>query len=216
MFATGPGAGDPECAYGVDAGLDKVFMFKLDAEKGKLVPNDPPFVALPEKSGPRHMAFNPNTGKAYVCGESASTVMTLRHDRNTGVLTPTKIDPVSTLPADTPADVRKRNSTAEVVVHPAKGYVFVSNRGHDSIATFKVTVEETKAGPHLTGVGENAIKTPRNFNVDPTGKWILVANQDGGTVRVIEWSNEQGNGKMTGRKVEVKNPVCVKFVPVAK
>jgi 6-phosphogluconolactonase len=214
----GPAGTDTEFAYVVDLGLDQVLMFKLDPEKGKLVPNNPPFVKLPDGSGPRHIAFNPNTGKAYVCGELDSTVITLRHDRQTGLLETWKGEGavLSTLPKDTPDDVRKKNSTAEIVVHPSLQTVFVSNRGHDSIATFRVTVEKTEAGPHLSSAGDNAIKTPRNFNVDPTGKWILVANQDGGTVRVIEWSDSQGNGKMTGRKVELKNPVCVQFVPMAK
>jgi 6-phosphogluconolactonase len=212
-----PAGEDTEFAYVVDLGLDQVLMFKLDPEKGKLAPLDPPFVKLPDGSGPRHIAFNPNSGKAYVCGELDSTIITLRHNRN-GILETWKGEGavLSTLPADVPDDVRKKNSTAEIVVHPSRGTVFVSNRGHDSIATFQVKVEFTTAGPHLTAAGDNDIKTPRNFNVDPTGHWILVANQDGGTVRVIEWSNSQGNGKMTGLKVDVKSPVCVTFVPVEK
>jgi 6-phosphogluconolactonase len=213
-----PTGTDAEFAYVADLGLDQVLMFKLDPAKGKLVPLDPPFVKLPDGCGPRHIAFNPNTGKAYVCGELDSTIITLRHDRQTGLLEPWKGEGavLSTLPKDVPDDIRKKNSTAEIVVHPSRKTVFVSNRGHDSIATFPVTVEKTEAGPHLTSAGDNAIKTPRNFNVDPSGQWILVGNQDGGTVRVIEWSDSQGNGKMTGRKVDVKNAVCVEFVPVGK
>ncbi len=208
---------ETEFAYVVDLGLDQVLMFKLDAEKGKLVPNTPAFVKLPDGSGPRHIAFSPNSGKAYVCGELDSTIITLRRDRNTGVLETWKGDGavLSTLPAG--ADAKKlNNSTAEIVLHPNRGHVFVSNRGHNSIATFKVTVEKTEAGPHLEGTADREIKTPRNFNIDPSGKWILVASENGGTVRVIEWSDSQGNGKMTDEKVDVSKPVCVKFVPVSK
>jgi len=209
--------GDTEFAYVVDLGLDQVLMFKLDAEKGKLVPLTPAFVKVPEGSGPRHIAFSPNSGKAYVCGELNSTIITLRRDRNTGVLETWKGEGavLSTLPPG--ADAKKlNNSTAEIVVHPNRGHVFVSNRGHNSIATFKIFVEKTETGPHLEGTDGRDIKTPRNFNIDPTGKWILVASQDGGTVRVIEWSDGQGNGKITDKKVEVSKPVCVKFVPVQK
>jgi 6-phosphogluconolactonase len=59
--------------------------------------------------------------------------------------------------------------------------------------------------------GERAIRTPRNFNVDPTGKWVLIANQDDDTVRVAEW-DKSGNGKITASRADVKRPVCVKFV----
>lgn len=208
---------DAEFAYVVDLGLDQVLMYKLDADKGKLVPLNPAFVKVPEGSGPRHIAFSPNSGKAYVCGELNSTIITLRRDRSTGVLETWKGEGavLSTLPAG--ADAKKlNNSTAEIVVHPKFTHVFVSNRGHNSIATFKIFVEKTEAGPHLEGTDGREIKTPRNFNIDPSGKWILVASQDGGTVRVIEWSDSQGNGKITDEKVEVSRPVCVKFVPVAK
>jgi len=215
-FFADPGTTETEFAYAVDAGLDRVYMFKLDTAKGKLVPQNPPFIALPDKCAPRHIAFNTNTGKAYVCGERNSTINTLRHDRNTGLLETWKQESasVSTLPKDATDELRKKNSTAEVVVHPSKGFAFVSNRGHDTLAVFKLTVESTTFDGFVTGAGENSIKTPRNFNIAPNGHWILVANQDGGTVRVVDWTPE--GSKMTGIKVDVKNPVCVKFVPVLK
>lgn len=211
--------GGEEYAYVVDLGLDKVFSYKLDAAKGELIPTNPAFVKLPQGCGPRHIAFNAKAGKAYVCGELDSTLITLRRYGGGGLLerygppdNPDKDIPVvSTLPKDVAGDIRAKNSTAEVVVHPNDGHVLVSNRGHDSLAVFEVNADKTTPIGHITGQSGREIRTPRNFNIDPTGKWILIANQDGGTVCVAQWSD--GNGKVTGMTVKVANPVCVKFLP---
>jgi len=117
---------------------------------------------------------------------------------------------LSTLPQDVAKDLRAKNSTAEVLVHPDNGHVLVSNRGHDSIAVFKVNADSTTPIGHITSAGDREIRTPRNFNIDPTGKWILIASLDGGTVQVAQWAD--GNGKLTGSKAMVKKPMCVKFL----
>jgi 6-phosphogluconolactonase len=91
--------------------------------------------------------------------------------------------------------------------------VYVSNRGHNSIAVFKVGEDrKLTAVGHITG----EIKTPRNFNIDPSGKWMLIASQDGGKVGVWELDEKTGLGKETGNTIPVANCVCVKFVPVEK
>jgi 6-phosphogluconolactonase len=195
-----------------DLGLDQLLVFKLDPSAAKLTPNDPRHFATPPGSGPRHFAFHPNGKFAYACGELDMSVIALKYDAEKGSFTQVNVAP--TIPADTPEAVRKKSSTAEVLVHPSGKFVFVSNRGHNTIATFKVN-DQTGAvapGAHLTG----DIKTPRNFNFDPTGRWVLVANQDGDSVVVFEWDNFGENGKQTQTKVEVGRPVCVKFVPAAK
>ncbi len=204
-------SGGSEFAYVVDLGLDRVFSYRLDHGTGKLTATEPGFVKLPAGSGPRHLAIDKSSGKAYVCGELDSTLNTLRWDRDKGFLEPSPIAAASTLPDRAPEGVRKKNSTAEVVVHPSKGYVLVSNRGHNSLAVFKVSAESTRLVAHITSAGERTIRTPRNFNINPTGRWVLIASQDGGTIRVAEW-DATGNGKLTDSQVEVSRPVCVKFV----
>src|SRR5262249_52809965 len=117
---------------------------------------------------------------------------------------------LSTLPGGQPVP---GNSTAECILHPSGKYVYVSNRGHNSIAVFKVNEDHklTAAG-HITG----DIKIPRNFNVEPTGKWMLIASQDGHKVGVWEVDPAAGGAKETGNAVAVGSPVCVKFVAVGK
>jgi 6-phosphogluconolactonase len=115
---------------------------------------------------------------------------------------------LSTLPKSTPG-----NSTAECILHPNGKFVYVSNRGHNSIAVFRVNDNRrlTAAG-HITG----DIRIPRNFNIDPTGKWMLIASQDGGKVGVWEIDEMTGMGKETGNTVAISRCVCVKFVEVQK
>jgi 6-phosphogluconolactonase len=202
-----------EYAYVVDLGLDKVFSYKLDDTNGVLMPTQPAFVKLPDGCGPRHIAFHPNLGQAYVCGELDSTVITLRRDGDSGLLKmfdganglkKRKDAVLSTAPN------HERNSTAEILVHPDNGHVIVSNRGHDSLAIFKITATETTAIGHFMSAGDSEIRTPRNFNIDPTGQWILIANQDGGTVQVAKWSN--GAAKLIGSKASIAKPVCITFL----
>ena len=206
-----------EYAYVVDLGLDQVLSYRLDQKTGALSATLPGSVKLPPSSGPRHIAFHPALGRAYVCGEMDSTCITLQfRQQNDGVLelfpaaTPGS-NHLSTLPQDVPAEVRQRNSTAEIVVHPGGQHVLVSNRGHDSVALFAINREGTTAQGHITSAAGREIKTPRNFNVDPTGQWVLIASQDGDTVRTAQW---KGPGtELSPHSIAVGAPCCVKFLP---
>src|SRR5262249_2646137 len=155
------GDGQDEYAYVVDLGVDKVFSYKLDPTKGELIPTRPPFVKLPDGGGHRHIPFNPNSGKASVWCELTSTLIRLRRYAAAGLrerygldgLEPRQDAVVSTLPRDVSDDVRAKNSTAEVLVHPDNGHVVVSNRGHDSLAVFKVNADSTTLFAHITSAG---------------------------------------------------------------
>ena len=111
-----------------------------------------------------------------------------------------------------PAGASGVNSTAEVQVHPSGKFVYGSNRGHNSIAVFKV---DAKKGT-LTPVEQTSTqgKTPRNFGIDPTGAWLLAANQDTDNVVVFRIDQKTGRLTPTGQVLEVGAPVCVKFVPL--
>jgi 6-phosphogluconolactonase len=194
-------------AVAADLGLDKLLVYKFDAAKGTLTPNDPPAADTKPSAGPRHFAFHPGGKFAYACGELDSTVIALAWDADKGVLKP--LQALSTLPKETPG-----NSTAEVVVHPSGKWVYVSNRGHNSIAIFAVN-EQTG---ELKAVGHQGkdIKVPRNFAVDPTGAYMIVANQDGDSLVLFRIDQKTGELAPTDVRVEVGRPVCVRFVPVAK
>lgn len=193
---------DNKFVVAADLGIDKIMVYKLDPEKGTMTANDPPSVSLPPGAGPRHLSFHPSEKYLYACGEITSTVHAFTWDAGKGVLK--HIQELSTLPEPV-----KGNSTAECIVHPSGKLVYVSNRGHDSIAMFKVdeaTGKLTAAGHVPTGG-----KTPRNFNIDPTGQILLAANQGSNNVVVFKLDS-QGVPSPAGVEVSVPKPVCVKFL----
>lgn len=195
-------------AIAADLGLDKLLIYRFDAERGTLEPNDPPFTAIAPGAGPRHFDFHPNGRYAYVVNEMGSTVTALRYDAERGALE--TMQPVPTLPRgfDGP------NTTAHILVHPSGKFVYASNRGHDSIAVF--AVEESTGKLRPAGHASTRGKVPRNFAIDPAGQYLLAANQDTDNVVVFRIDPETGELEATGQEVRVPVPVCVKFAPPRK
>jgi 6-phosphogluconolactonase len=190
-----------------DLGLDQLKVYKFDPENGHLSPNDPPAYHTAAGAGPRHVAFHPDGKRAYVINELNSTLSALDYDPARGVLTERQT--VSTLPQGFTGS----STCAEVVVHPSGKFVYGSNRGHDSIAAF---AQEPDGKLRLVGFQGEGIKTPRSFNIDPTGRWMIVANQDGNSLVVFKIDQHTGALSPTGVKAEVGGPVCVQFWPAPK
>src|SRR5690606_10571103 len=151
---------------------DKLYVYKLDPESAMLRPNDPPSLKLADVSGPRHFDFHPSGKYAYAINEIDCTLSALGYDAESGVLT--HLETLSTLPAG--YERTRADSTADVHVHPSGKFVYGSNRGHDSIAMFAIDGESGK--PTLLGQESTQGKTPRNFALDPSGRWLLAANQN--------------------------------------
>ena len=191
-------------AFVADLGLDKVFVYRLDAASGTLSANEPASTSLPPGSGPRHLAFHPNGRYAYVINEMKSTLAAMSYDAEHGVLK--LLGTLSTLPAGFTGN----NSTAEVEVHPSGKFVYGSNRGHGSIAIF--AVDEATGKLRYLGVEPTRGKNPRSFGIDPTGKYLLAADQDGNNVVVFRIDGETGKLLATGSSLAVSAPVCVKFM----
>ncbi|WP_148599073.1 lactonase family protein [Aquisphaera giovannonii] len=192
-------------ALAADLGLDKVLVYRLDAEKGTLTPNDPPSASVKPGSGPRHLAFHPNGRFVYVISEMGNTLTAFAYDGEKGELK--EIEAVSTLPAD----FRGKSYTADVHVHPSGKFVYGSNRGHDSIAIFAIdqaTGKLTPAGHVPTGG-----KTPRNFAIDPTGSCLLAENQGSDTIVVFRIDASTGGLTRVGEPIKVPMPVCIQMIP---
>jgi 6-phosphogluconolactonase len=186
-----------------DLGLDKVLVYRIDPS-GALVPNEPPFQSVKPGAGPRHFAFHPNGRFAYVNNEMTSTVTAFAWDGRKGTLS--ELQTLSTLPEGVAGD----NSTAELEVHPTGRFLYVSNRGHNSIAVFAVNPQDGRLRviEHQGTQG----KTPRSFGIDPSGRFLLAANQGSDTIVVFRIDQKTGRLKPTGQSVEVGKPVCIKFV----
>jgi 6-phosphogluconolactonase len=195
---------DDRFAFVADLGLDKVMIYKLDVDKGTITPNDPAFAKVKPGAGPRHFTFGADDKYAYVINEMGGTITAFAYEPASGTLT--EIQTISTLPAD----FHGSNGCAEVRVHPSGRFLYGSNRGHDSIAVYRIGpakgtltfVEYERAG----------IKTPRNFNIDPTGKFCLVANQDSDSVVVFRIDQKTGALEPTGNKISIGRPVCIRFL----
>lgn len=189
-----------------DLGLDQVIIYAFDAAQGKMTRHS--VFNTPKGSGPRHFAWHPDGKTAYINGESNLTVIACDYNADKGELVQKQV--LSTLPKDVE---RKGGSTAETVVHPSGKFVYVSNRDpYNSIAIFSVDPKTRK----LTAVGHQSkgVKTPRNFAIEPTGKYMLVANQSGGNVIVFRINQDTGELIPTGNSVEVARPVCVRFMAI--
>ena len=196
---------DNRFVYVADLGTDRIMIYRLDVEKKSVIPNDPPFVKVKPGAGPRHLAFHPGGKFAYVINELDSTITAFARDPATGGLK--EMQTVRTVPGD----FKGMNSCAEICVHAGGKFLYGSNRGHDSIAIFRidpVTGALTSAGFQSVGV-----KTPRNFSLDPSGRFCLVANQGGNSVVVFKIDPGTGALEALTQKIAVGNPVCLRFAP---
>ena len=196
---------DPSGHYvlAADLGIDKVMVYRIDLEANRLEPADPPSADLAPGAGPRHIAFHPNGRWLYVTGELDSTLTVFAWDSERGRLG--RVQAISTLPEGW----QGINYPAEVAVASSGRFVYMSNRGHDSIAIFAVD----EATGRLTPVGHEPTQGafPRHFALDPTGTFMLVANQDSDNVVVFRVDQVTGKLAPTGHAVEVPMPVCVRF-----
>jgi len=183
----------------VDLGLDRIFVYRFDPVAGSLTPNDPPYAAVHAGAGPRHFAFDRSGRFGYVLNEIDSTVTAFGWDARRGALS--EMTTVSTLPKD----YAESNSGAEIAAHPKGGWLYASNRGHDSIAVFSTAKGALSPGARISTQG----KTPRGFALSPDGRWLLAANQKSDTVVVFRVS--RGSLTPTGQVVQVPSPVCVQF-----
>ncbi len=196
---------DNQRVYVPDLGLDQIRIYKLEPASAKLVPNDPPSVKGEPGLGPRHMVFDKASRYAYVINELKPVVSVWTHDSGTGSLT--FVQAVPTIPAD----FSKENSGAEIRIGHSGKYLYTSNRGHDSIQVFAIDPSHgtlRKVQDISTG-GE----VPRGFNLDPTGRFLLVGNQQTNNLVVFKVDSESGKLSPTGQKFDVPSPVDVLFVP---
>jgi 6-phosphogluconolactonase len=187
-----------------DKGIDKTMIYRLDLASGKLLPHDPPFTRLHAGAAPRHLSFHPSGRYAYVNGEADMTVTAFAYDGGRGVLE--EIHYLSTLPEGTTGE---RLSTAHILVEPSGRFLYVSNRGHDSIAIFAID----QATGRLTAIGHESTRghTPRNFGIDPSGEFLYAANQNGDTIVHFRIDGQTGRLAPTGDVTPVGAPVCILF-----
>jgi 6-phosphogluconolactonase len=198
-------APDNHYVFSADLGTDKVYGYQLDAAAGQLRPQPMPAFAAKPGAGPRHLTFHPNGRWAYLENELNSTVTALAYDAKAGTFQ--EIETESTLPAGFAGD----NSGADVHVSPDGRFLYTSNRGDNSLAVFSIA----PADGHLALVQHVSTqgKTPRNFALDPSGRVLLVANQNSDNIFTYTVDKQTGKLTPTGKSVTVPSPMFVEIVP---
>jgi 6-phosphogluconolactonase len=194
-------------AFAADLGIDRLMIYEFGARTGKLKPNpSQPFFQSKPGAGPRHFSFHPNGKLAFLINELDLSVTALAYNEKNGTLK--EIQTVPTLPAGASA---AGATCADVHVSPDGKYLYGSNRGHNSLVSYRID-EQTGRLEYVEHVSAG-IKKPRNFAIDPTGKFLLAANQDSDSIVVFRRDEKTGKLKPTGVKAEVPTPVCLKFIP---
>jgi 6-phosphogluconolactonase len=186
-----------------DLGADRVFVYRLDLEGKSLRHVEGGDAVMRPGAGPRHIAFHPTLPLVFVANELDSTVATLRFDAERGALSPR--DTRSTLPAGWTGT----NYPADIHVAPSGRALYVSNRGHNSIAVFSVA--ESTGALALEQVISTDGDWPRNFSLDPTGRWLLAANQRSNSVVVFGRDQESGRLTPTRQRIALPSPACLRF-----
>ncbi|HLW86773.1 MAG TPA: lactonase family protein [Candidatus Sulfotelmatobacter sp.] len=195
---------DNRFAFVDDLGLDELLIHRFDATRGDLTTDNPPFVFDPG-TGPRHFALHPNGNFAYVIGEMQGTVTVLQRVQK--VVFFEKVQTVSTLPAGNKGE----KEDAEIAVHRSGKFLYASNRGDgNSIAVF--AIDDSRGTLTLVEYASTQGKTPRSFEIDPTGTLLFAANQKSDTIVIFKIDQTTGKLTPTGQVLDVPTPVCVKFV----
>ncbi|GAB3638060.1 lactonase family protein [Hymenobacter arcticus] len=197
-------APDNRYVFSADLGTDKVYGYQLDASTGKLSALPAPAFTAKPGAGPRHLTFHPNGRWAYLENELNSTVTALTYDAKAGTFQ--EIETRSTLPAGYAGD----NSGADVHVSPDGQTLYTSNRGDNSLAVFHIA--PATGGLTLVQHVSTQGKTPRNFTLDPSGRVLLVANQNSDNIFTYSVDKQTGKLTPTGKSVTLPSPMFVQVV----
>lgn len=192
---------DGKYMYIAQLGLDRVYAYNVDSAKGTITPGPTPYVNTHPGAGPRRLQIAPNGKTLYVDHESDSEVSVFKVD-GTNL---TQVQVTSTLPDG----YKERNTNAEIELDAAGKHLYVSNRGHDSIAVFDVRPDGTL---WRTAIVPSGGRTPRNLRIDPTGRFLISANENGGSLTVFKIDKATGALTNTGNTAAIDKPGGVYFV----
>jgi 6-phosphogluconolactonase len=208
----------PDNRYAIvsDLGTDKVLAFRFDSNTGMLSPPGPPSASVYPGGGPRHFAFDPAGKFGYQLSEMSGVVDVLAFDSSKGTLT--TVQRAQTMPHD----FFGTNHSGEIEVHPSGKFLYESNRrtssdddwGLDTIGVFAIDPVKGMLTPVQASPTGGIM--PRTFTIDPSGKYLLAANQISNNVVIYAIDGATGQLSKTGKEIAVDTPVCLKFVPVSR
>lgn len=195
---------DNKYAYVADLGLDQVLSYRLDAAAAKLTPNRQPFVRTVPGAGPRHLTFDPSGKRLYAINELKNSVTLFDYLAESGMLIERQTIPTL------PADFKETSHTADLKITPNGRFLYGTNRGHDSVAAYRLGEDGRLT---LLSLEPSLGKGPQNLLITPDGKWLLCANMPGNNVAVFRINAETGALKSAGEPIEVHSPSCIRLLP---
>lgn len=188
---------DEKYAVAVDLGLDELVLYPVDKEEGRLKEEEKTIFRTGKEKGPRLTLFNQTGDRCYVACELSCEVLVLSYE-NGGF---TLLQTLSTLKNGWSLE----NTAADIHLSADEKILYVSSRGEDTIAVYQVKEDGLLSLVEIVPAG---VKTPRNFAIDPSGKWLLAGGQNSDTVAVHRIDTETGKLMLT-QTFEVPTPVCL-------
>jgi len=192
--------------YVPDLGMDKVMLYNLDTKKGKLSEFSTPFVITEPGTGPRHIDIHPNGKYAYLMEELSGSISVYKVESD-GYLS--LLQNISGLPRDFNGDI----GSADIHVSPDGKFLYCSNRGESN--TIGILSINPSTGMLVWVDYQSTLgKTPRNFSIDPSGNFLLVANQNSDDIIIFKRDKQTGLLTDTGKSIHVSKPVCLKWMNI--
>lgn len=195
---------DNRFVYVPDLGADRIFVYRFDAETGKLAPGEMPFRTAHPGSGPRHFVFHPEKNFAYLVEELTGSVSAYHQTPANGALA--WVQRLSTLPEGFTGFA----GSADIHISPDGRFLYATNRGDaNNIAIFRIN----RKNGHLSPVGHQPAGGihPRNFSITPDGRWLLCANRDSDAIVIFGRDKKTGKLTDTGKRISVPTPVCIRW-----
>jgi 6-phosphogluconolactonase len=190
-------------AYAADLGLDRVLIYRLDAAKAKLSPNEKPLVTTTRGAGPRHLTFHPSGKYVYVINELSNSVLLFDYNAQSGALRERQT--ISTLPKE----FRGKSYCADLKITPNGRFLYGTNRGHDSIAAFRIGEDGRLM---LIGMAPSLGKGPQNLAISPGGELLLCANMPGNNVAAFRIDPQTGVLTSVGQPLSMPSPSCIRVL----
>lgn len=195
---------DNRFVLAADLGTDKILNYELKPETSEMKPNAAqPYAELPPGSGPRHLVFHTNGNRVYVINELKNTVTFFDYATQTGSLTQRQT--ISTVPEN----FAGISHTADLKITPDGRFLYGTNRGHDSIAIFRIGDDGHLS---LVRIEPSLGKGPQNLLITPDGRWLLCANMPGNNVAVFAIDASTGGLKSAGDPVTIPMPSCIRWL----
>jgi len=195
---------DNKFMFIADLGLDRVYSYHFDAAAPSITPFDPPYVSTHAGAGPRRIQMSPDGKFLYVDHETDSEVGVYAIDGG-------KLTEIQVLPT-VPEEAKAKNTTAEIIISDDGRYLYVANRGHDSVAVYAIDRATGKL-THKENVSSGG-RTPRNIRFDPTGDWFFAANENGGNVTEFRSDKASGHLTPTGVTASINTPGGIIFLKI--